>query len=224
MKKETRIILSWIRKYPLRGILSLIKSIYYSYVLLGCWQGLKVLIAPGMKLNVSRENKSVIDINGLLIFNSWMGKTGSVFIKLDDHSLFKANDDVYIGPGVHVYLKKEAELVFFNSNEHITTITSDCKILVSKKVEIGHGTIIGWSTTITDSDWHTINSSNNQSSVFIGERCWIGSHTTILKGSKILEGSVIGSCSLVNKNLSEKSTLYVGCPVKGVVNDIEWQY
>ena len=50
----------------------------------------------------------------------------------------------------------------------------------------------------------------------IGESCFLGVNATINDGMSIAEFSILASGSLVNKNLDEKNTIYIGSPAKAL--------
>lgn len=53
--------------------------------------------------------------------------------------------------------------------------------------------------------------------VVIGEDVWIGAHVTILRGSIIPNGCVIGACSLVTRHhVLEPYGVYVGNPLRKI--------
>jgi acetyltransferase-like isoleucine patch superfamily enzyme len=100
-----------------------------------------------------------------------------------------------------------------------TSITSR-----SKKIEIGNGTMIGPNVIIVDSDFHPPWPPENRrdypgneydKEIKIGENCWIGMNTIILKGVTIGENSIIGAGSVVVKDIPPKS-LATGVPAKVV--------
>ena len=51
--------------------------------------------------------------------------------------------------------------------------------------------------------------------VIVEDDCWFGANTVINKGVKIKSGSVVGACSLVNKD-TEKDSINVGIPSKKI--------
>ncbi|QWD80046.1 acyltransferase [Polynucleobacter sp. MWH-Spelu-300-X4] len=53
-----------------------------------------------------------------------------------------------------------------------------------------------------------------QSPIYIERDCWVCAITTILSGSRLPEGSILGSNSLLNKKMDEKYSLYAGIPAK----------
>ena len=72
--------------------------------------------------------------------------------------------------------------------------------------------MVGGGTCIYDTDFHSINSYDrritkidkknaSKEAVNIEDNVFIGAHTTILKGVKIGKNSIIGSCSLVSKEI-----------------------
>lgn len=86
-------------------------------------------------------------------------------------------------------------------------------------VKIGNGTMIAANCYIIDCD-HGVSGNkpireqkNTVKKVLIGENCWLGANVTILKGSEIGDGTVIGAKSLV-KGIIEKNVIAVGIPAR----------
>ncbi len=83
---------------------------------------------------------------------------------------------------------------FFNTN---------CNIVSHKKVSIGKNTIIGPNVCIYDHDhkfalYDGIKKNEfNCDDVIIGERCWIGANSVILRGTRIGDGCIVGAGTVV---------------------------
>lgn len=100
---------------------------------------------------------------------------------------------------------------------------SGVAIVSHKSVVIGNNVLIGGNTAIYDTDFHPLNitlrkAGNHQSlaskaEVVIEDGAFIGAHSTILKGVRIGENSVVGACSLVVKNVP-KNEVWGGNPAK----------
>ena len=58
--------------------------------------------------------------------------------------------------------------------------------------------------------------------IVISNKVWICAKTTILKGAKISEGSVVGCGSIVNKEFSEPNCIIAGIPAKITKREIAW--
>ena len=52
----------------------------------------------------------------------------------------------------------------------------------------------------------------------IGESCFLGVNSTFNDGTSIAPFSILASGSLVNKNLDDENTIYIGSPAKGLPN------
>lgn len=95
-------------------------------------------------------------------------------------------------------------------------------ICAQKKIVIGDGCLIGANSTIVDTDFHPINSSNRRyskknvkaSEVNIGKNVFIGMNSIILKGVKIGDNSIIGAGSVVRKNIPKDSIYSDGRIIK----------
>ena len=57
----------------------------------------------------------------------------------------------------------------------------------------------------------------------IGDKVWIGCRTTILKGSVIPDGCVIGAGSLVTGKIFSPNTIIIGSPAKSVRTIDGWE-
>ncbi|MBN2298599.1 MAG: acyltransferase [Deltaproteobacteria bacterium] len=90
-------------------------------------------------------------------------------------------------------------------------------------IHIGEDTIIGPYIVINTGD-HTYpetgpvrGQGHIKSSVSIGTGVWIGARVTVLRGSIIPDGCVIGACSLVTRHCKlEEYGIYAGIPVKKI--------
>lgn len=94
-------------------------------------------------------------------------------------------------------------------------------ILINSHFQVvGNGRVIIEDFTYISPDVSIITSSHNKKNmeeiledVIIEKLCWIGSNVIILPGIKIGEGSIIGSGSVVSKNIPKYSIAF-GNPIK----------
>lgn len=62
---------------------------------------------------------------------------------------------------------------------------------------------------------------NSAMPIVIGNHVWIAPHSIIMKGAKIFDNAIIGSNTMVNKEVPVAS-LIVGMPMKVVKQNIHW--
>ncbi|SHG28853.1 Acetyltransferase (isoleucine patch superfamily) [Flavobacterium fluvii] len=97
-------------------------------------------------------------------------------------------------------------------------------IICKTKIQIGSNVLIGGNTVIYDTDFHSLNYESRKNlnqdridakskPVIISDNVFIGAHTTILKGVTIGEGSIIGACSVVTKDIPQNE-IWAGNPAK----------
>ena len=93
-----------------------------------------------------------------------------------------------------------------------TFFNNYCSLNSQKKIKIGSECLFGENVRIYDHN-HIFDSIDipiriqgfSSDTVEIGDRCWIGSNVTILKGVSIGENSVIGANSLIYQNIPPNS-------------------
>lgn len=97
-------------------------------------------------------------------------------------------------------------------------------------VEIGEDCMMSWPVHIRSNNSHAIIDLENKMNlctekvhfVKIGNHVWLGENVTILGGSRLEEGSIIGAGSLVNKEFQEKNVIIAGVPAKIVKEHCTW--
>ncbi len=102
----------------------------------------------------------------------------------------------------------------------LATFENDSRIVIGKGCLFSEGIDIrtGDSHSIFDSEGARV---NHAKPIIIGDHVWLGRNVTVLKGVQIGEGSIVGTCALVTKNLGSK-VLAVGAPAKVVRENIGW--
>ncbi|MCQ2207412.1 MAG: acyltransferase [Paludibacteraceae bacterium] len=89
-------------------------------------------------------------------------------------------------------------------------------------ITIGDSILLANNTEIHTTDYHGIIDTNtnkvlNQGKdVVIGNRCWIGLRSIVLKGTNLPDDTIVGACSVVNRPFTETNTIVAGSPAKVV--------
>ena len=158
-----------------------------------------------------------------------IARTAKILAKsLEIRDYSRIADHVFVGP------IKKLKIGEFSEISHNTTIdgNDECeignncfiginyyvnirdKVVLEDNVALGgsHGQLWTHSTWAEEMDWHGI---NKIAPVYIEKNSWIASGSTILPGIRIGQGSVIGTKSLVNKDVPA-GTLAYGIPAKHV--------
>lgn len=109
---------------------------------------------------------------------------------------------VMIGRNTIITVRENA---VFSMGE-MSSLNADCKIACQEKITIGKNTIFGPNVFVYDHD-HVFDYDGVKRNEFvtkpvqIGENCWIGAGTIILKGTVIGDRCVIGAGSVVKGNI-----------------------
>ena len=122
--------------------------------------------------------------------------------------------------GSKIYINKGATLSFSGKGYMNHNVSLSC----FDKISIGTDVVISEGVTIRDSDNHSILGSKKPSTapIEIGNHVWIGLNSTILKGVKIGDGSVIAAGAVVNNDIP-CNCLAAGVPAKVVKQGVNWE-
>ena len=105
---------------------------------------------------------------------------------------------------------------------------SAASIVATKMVKIGYDCMVSWEILILDTDFHKIYFEdkivNEPKAIIIGDRCWLGCRSTILKGAVIPDNTIIGAGSIVSRDLKEGNCIYAGSPAVLVKKGTRWDY
>lgn len=132
----------------------------------------------------SANNRSLIGLNGTIIFKGAFMASNGVTIQVSHEALLEVGDIVSLG--------------------------ASAKIRCMYWISIGCGTGIVEECQIFDTNFHctkdinTSKVSNPCDKISIGEFCWIGNRTTIMKGTSLADDTIVASNSLINKDYKNK--------------------
>jgi len=206
-----------IKRYVLK--IDPIKTLYFNIKSFGFTTAIRfpVLISWGVKI-ISLKGKIHIQAPltvGMILIGencSW-DQSGDVIFK----------GKARLGKKSHFFIGSTGLLTFGNN----FWLTSDGEINCTESVSFGDNCLVAWDVDILDTDFHKIVESgkiiNQNKKIQIGDHVWIGSRTTILKGTTIGPDVIIGSCSLLNKSYSDQFSIYAGNPAKLVKTGVTWE-
>lgn len=111
--------------------------------------------------------------------------------------------------GSKIRARKDAELIIGDN----TALNYGCIFTAHKRITIGKDVKFGPNVLIYDHD-HDFRTPNGlkklkykMNAVEIGDNCWIGANTVILKGSKIGNNCVIGAGSIIKGRYEDNSII-----------------
>jgi len=145
----------------------------------------------------------------------------SCVISLTD-SVLEVHGNVTLFPGV-VILGINGKIVIKNN----TVINGGAQIISLKGIQIGEDCLFAQGAIIRDNDGHKLDTGNNASldltckEVSIGNHCWIGQRTMILKGVIIEDNAIIAGGSVVTKSV-KKGSIVAGVPAKVIKENATW--
>ncbi|WP_270772542.1 acyltransferase [Intestinibacter bartlettii] len=213
-----------------KHILDYIYSIYFNFKVFPISIAKKLPIKVNYKMDLVKCHKGCIEIKGSIHRNMIkLGAVGAPFIRKENTSFYCAesgtlifNGEAVLAEGIKIFI--ENGTVTIGNNSYIGCNTAiQCK----KGITIGNNFLGGWNLCIRDTDGHQIKKDGKllemNKEVEIDDNVWIASDCTILKGSKITQGSIVGCNSLVCGFRMDKShCILAGSPAKITRENIEW--
>lgn len=149
-----------------------------------------------------------------------------------------------LGQGSQVYLTKSSSLVFgdvFSVGDFSMIVVSggstlkvldNFHVMNFFRLSCDHSVVIGKNflgsdfVTIRDNDGHPLEfedgSKNHSKPVIIGDRVWVGIHSTILKGASLGNMVVVGANSLVTKKVPDNYVV-AGNPLRQLKKIKKWE-
>ena len=101
-------------------------------------------------------------------------------------------------------------------------INNGLRLSCHAAIDIGHGVAFAENVTIRDSDNHrTSATADPRAPVRIGDRVWIGTNATVLKGVTIGDGAIVAAGAVVNRDVPPRC-LVAGVPARVKKTDVTW--
>lgn len=165
-------------------------------------------------------------------------KTASIHLGFSGVSIFDYNNErsIWDNEGGKILFEGQATLgqgtrisnhgkIYFGTNFRITANSS---IICYEKIHFGKDCLISWNCEIMDTDFHKIKDRENEQTnknreIYIGNHCWIGSRSLILKGVRIPTGCVIAAGSTVSAYKEGRECCIIGSNGKILREDIYWE-
>lgn len=107
-------------------------------------------------------------------------------------------------------------------------ISAKSKLICHKQITIGKDSVFAWDTLIMDTDYHEIYDHdshiiNKDKAIMIGDKVWIGTRSTVLKGSSIPDNTIIAANSLITKVYHTTNTILAGNPARVIKEHVTWK-
>lgn len=110
-----------------------------------------------------------------------------------------------------------------------TTVGKRCEFatLEGTSITIGNDCMFSHDIRLRTSDSHSIINCdgvriNYAKSIRVGNHCWIGMQVLMLKGSRVLDNSIIAARALVSKQFDEGCAIIAGMPAKIIKTNVNW--
>ena len=146
-----------------------------------------------------------------------------VLIMGDIEFLLRGNGKIIIGNGV----KLDSNIRLLSANDATLEIKANTNIGKSTVINGGADITIGENVLVSgncyiQSSSHSFNKNNliksqkyEHNPILIGNDVWIGANSSVLKGVKASNGTILGANSLLNSD-TEEYGIYVGNPAKKI--------
>lgn len=128
------------------------------------------------------------------------------------------------GRGTKITVNKGCEMILGNDFR----VSGYSSFVCKHKMTFGDNVLYGWECLTMDGDGHKIYSEDdsqirNVKPIEIGDNVWIGSRSTILKGSVIPANCVVGAGTLVTGQQFEANSVIAGNPPRTIKKISGWK-
>lgn len=187
------------------------------------------------------NNNKIVGFNKSFISSTRIKIIGNNnYIEFGDTCYLKGCSIMVLGDNNHIILGDyfygiNAEFWIQDNNNSIeigekTSIggTTQLAATEGKKITVGKNCMLASDISVRTGDSHSILARqdgeriNPAEDVYIGDNVWVATKTTLLKGTRIPNGSIVGTGALVTKKFDKTNVLIVGSPAKIAKEDVEW--
>lgn len=219
IKRNIKLVLSinWLKTLYIN-----IKYVYFRKIKEGDYKALRnmlilskclpIIVFWGGVLRVSNTGQLILGdelITGMLKIGIKSIPFAGYNTRLDISGKLTICGKCSIGRGSYIYVGKDASL-FFGGD---FCSSGNDRIICKRSIEFGKGCMLSWDILIMDSDLHNIYNDegivmNADKSIIVGDKVWICSKATILKGAYIPSNSIVASCSVYKGKQVTNNSIY----------------
>lgn len=150
--------------------------------------------------------------------------TKPLFLNLLGTMIIHGNGFHHFASGAIIYVGPNAVMEVGNN----FSVSHDAKFYVREYLKIGDNNMWSYYNVVMDNDGHPIYDKNGtlineNKPVVTGNNVWIGCRCTILKGTVIPDGSILGTNTIVRKCLGVENAIWVGADSRMLRKDIYWE-
>jgi hypothetical protein len=222
----------WLRRsfLVLRGIP---KTIYFNFRVLPFRQALRLplLVSPKVALYDLRGRVKLPDPVRPAMILVGFGELGAFDYRRSRAVWEVAGEVVFGGPvrlgnGFKLSVAKSGTVTF---GEDFVGL-NEAQAICVRSITFGRGVGIGWNTLITDTDFHVMlpiegEPGPTDAPIEIGDGSWVGARSTIMKGVRLPDDTIVAAGSVVARSVDEPNTVIGGNPAKTVRTGIAgWRY
>lgn len=165
-------------------------------------------------------NNNIIDLGYLSFFRNC-----NFYISGNNNRIIINNNVISIQ--TDYYIEENGNLISIGNKTNFEGKTH-LAATEGKSILIGEDCLFSSDIVIRTGDSHSIIEKNSKirinqaKNVTIGNHVWIGNKVIVLKGSNILDHSIIGSGAVVTKQFKEDNIIIGGNPAIILKNNIDW--
>ena len=213
-------------------LLSIPKSVFFNFKYLPIKQAIKLPILLSYNTKVNNKNSKIVIKNEEISFGmiSIGLKEGSFnlsekkrcYIELNEKSELIFWGKAIISKGSVICCSNNAKIILGNN----FSCNANCIITAQKEIRFGDNNLIGWNVNVMDGDGHDIFKDNQiinfSRNIEIGNDVWIASNVTVLKGTKITDGSIVACNTTISGDFNTGSCIISGTKGKIIKEGISW--
>jgi serine acetyltransferase len=189
--------------------LSVWQFLYYNFLCKNVIRDRKCYVLPvrGTRIELHRTAKIILHANLCLNVNKYPRSRAECYLRLRKGAEMTVNGRVSLFYNATIEVHDGG---VFSMGQ--TSVNSGAVIICAHKTTIGDGCLIARHAMISDSDHHRTfddegNITNYPKEVIIGDNVWLGIKSTVMRGSRIKSGSVVGANSLVMGKIKEHTLM-----------------
>lgn len=210
--------------------LGLPKSIYVNFRLCSFKDAIKLPILVSNKTNLLslKGSASFDNVKTGVVQIGFKFRSAETFDYKYDRSVLSIKGSVLFRGKTRIgqasKLSVHGKLILGDNFDISAASTINCR----EEIEFGKNVIVSWDCLIMDTDFHRIfdvngNHVNANKKVFVGDNCWIGARSSILKGAYLADHSIVGLGSVVVNKYETKNTIMAGNPIKIIKKNVTWK-